>query len=448
MNKNNKKPAKAPVVENAQAEETNIATIIGGNKAFLKDFEGMDANHVVDCLTGLKEMVHDDPHAAEKFNMSNEQVQYFNEITLCGFATMIAIEVKSGRSPFAMAMSQHQIEAFNAVSQYTGITIDTKALPAPSQEGVVEVPSTTVKVEKKVAEAVAEEIAEAKKEIELDPTKFENDDDLFAAIKHILSTEKNAFSKFERSVALYRAYRKIQAGDDAEKSKKIDNMSYSEILDEIFDNIDRVPILLNGFGKALYSKVSQFANPVVAFCMLRESSRNKTTGIPAVDDSTIADIVKVLVKYCANQYIAENEAKIEATKADIEVLSKDKKKNAEGIKNLEARIETLQKNDQHYKDVIEFVQKPDSAFADSFLDDIEDKNSENYRAAREAFGFVTRAYYGADVAKNLNQAALKKNVQQYIGIITNLFLSPTQQIMSYKEAYVVELTENGGSEKN
>ena len=438
----NKKPAQAPVVEPAAAEEASVAHIVPAAGAFRKDFDGMDANHIVDCLTGLKEMVHDDPHAAQKFNMSEEQVQYFNELTMCGFATMIAIEVKSGHSPFAMGMKMHQIEAINAVSQYTGITIDVKALPAPTEESTVEVPSTAVKVEKEAATAIAKEVAEAKKEVELDPTKFASDDDFVKAVNHILSTEKNAFSKFERSVALYR-------GDDAEAIKKIDDMSYSQILEDIFERVDRIPILLNGFGKALYSKVSQFANPVVAFCMLRESSRNKTTGIPAVDDTTIAEIVKVLVKYCANQYIAENDAKIESAKADIEVLSKDKKKNAKGIEDIQNRITTLESNKKHYEDVIQYVYSPSSALADDFIDDYDNHESENYRAAREAYGFITRAYYGADKAKSLNQTALKQNVQQYIGVITNLFRSPNQQLMAYKEAYITELeTTEGGTEKN
>lgn len=441
------KPAQAPVVE-PEVIEAKPEQIVPAAGAFRKDFTGMDANHVVDCLTGLKEMVHDDPHAAEKFNMSEEQVQYFNELTMCGFATMLAIEIKSGVSPFAMGMRTKQIEAINAVSKYTGVTIDTKALPAPSKEEVVTVPSTAVKVEKEAAAAIAKEVAEAKKEVELDPTKFENEDDFIKAVNHILSTEKNAFSKFERSVLLYRSYYKIKAGEDKEAIEKINNMSYSEILDDIFERVDRIPILLNGFGKALYSKVSQFANPVVAFCMLRESSRNKTTGIPAVDDSTVADIVKVLVKYCANQYIAENDAKIETAKADIKVLSKDKDKNAKGIEDLKNRIKTLENNKQHFSDVINYVQSPSSNLADDFIDDYENKDSENYRAAREAFGFITRAYYGADAVKSLNQAALKQNVQQYIGVITNLFRSPNQQLMSYKEAYIVDLTVEGEPEKN
>lgn len=450
MSKNNKPktPPQAPVVEPEVVETAITQPIAPAAAGFRKDFDGMDANHIVDCLTGLKGMVHDDPKAAERYNMSAEQVHYFNEITMCGFATMLAIEVKAGNSPFAAGMSQHQIEAFNAVSQYTGITIDVKALPAPKDNGEVEVPSTAVKVEKPVAAAIAKEIAEGTKEVELDPTKFENDDDFLRAANHVLSTEKNAFMKFERVVALYRSYYKIQAGDDKEKSESIDNMSYSEILEDILTRVDRVPILLNGFGKALYNKVSQFGNPVIAFCMLRESSRNKTTGIPAVDDSTIASIVTVLVKYCANQYVAENDAKIETAKADIELLSKDKKANAEGIKNLEDRIKTLEANKAHYEDVIGFVLSPTGTFADEFIDDYENKDSENYRAAREAFGFVTRAYYGADKAKELNQTALKQNVQQYIGVITNLFRDPTQQLIAYKEAHIADLDATGESEKN
>ena len=447
-----KKNTKVPPAPAAQQEEIKDVTLRPAAATFHNDFVNdpnmLDNNHIVDCLKGMKEMVHDDPMAAQRYNLTEDQVNYFNEITLCGFATMLAIHVQSGKSEWAARMSTKQIEAFNAVSEYTGVSIDVKALPAPAKEtpNIVEVPATAVKVEKQTATEIKEELTEAKKQINLDPTKFENNDDFLKAVNHILQTKKNAFSKFERTVSLYRSYHKILAGDDEAKKQAIDDMSYGNILDEVFAEIDRVPVLLSGFGKALYNKASQFANPVVAFCMLRESSRNKTTGIPAVDDATIASIVKVLIKYCANKYIADYDAKIETAKADIEVLSKDKKKNANGIKDLEEKIKTYEHNKEHIADVIEFTYNPSSDVADSFINDYDDKGGENYKAAREIFGFIVRAFYDVDKAKTYNQTALKQNVQQYIGVIDNMFRGPGSQLMAYKEANIVDLEE--GTEKN
>ncbi|WP_173431827.1 hypothetical protein [Sharpea azabuensis] len=447
-------PEAAPGKENNQ--ENTVAKVMNSAN---KNYSGMNPDSQVIALERIGKMIHDNPRAKEQFNLTDEQVTNLNEFVLTGMTTALVIDIAAKKSAWAITMSQHQFDVVKRVANDLGVTFNTKLLAAPTGDGNVSVQlnSETVNIPEDVQKAAKQEVASAEASVELDPTKFENEEDLATALNHIIVSEKGAFAKFTRTSALLRSYRLLKAGENAEEKKKIEAKSVGELLSEVFEvistskTINNMPIILNGFGRYIYSEVSQAMSPVLAFVKLRDASKN-SAGVPSVDDDTLVGIVRTLVSYCANNSIKAEEAKIADRQKDLKVLSKDKKNNAEAIKGIEEKIATYKSNIEHFKDVIDVTHSPNSEFADDFLDDYDNPESETYRRARQAFKYITHSFYGDDFTKEANQSHIKKNVQQYIGLITNMFRSAANQFEQFSESKLIDLTakpeDNGGSEKN
>lgn len=411
------------------------------------NYAGMDINSTVTALERIGKMVYDNPNAKSQFNLTDEQVSAYNEFVLSGMTTALVVDIVAKKSKWSITMNEAQLEVVKRVASDIGVTFDTKCLPAPDENGnvVVEMNAETIKVSKETEEAAKREVAAAETAVNLDPTKFQNEEDLAKALDHIIVSEKGAFLKFTRTSSLLRAYKLLKAGDDKKEKETINAMSVGELLNEVFKilsnskSITHMPIIFGGFGKFIYRETSQAMSPVLAFIKLRDASKNQTTGEPSVDDNTLVGILRVLVDYCAKCEIKTQQDRIAEHEKNLAAVSKDKKKNAEAIKDIESRIAICKKNIEHFEDVIKVTYEPTSEFADNFLEDYSDINSENYRRARQAFKYVTQSFYGDDLTKEANQDHMRKNVQQHIGIITNLFRPAANQFDQFSSSRLIKI---------
>lgn len=416
--------------------------------------EGLDPNHQVDLMKMMHETFRMDPNAAERYHMSPESVAKINELTAIGQMVIFANEVEYGRNPFAIRMHVHQIETINSLMHDMGIGFNMNALPAPSAEGVIDVPSSAITVSKDAKKALKEEHETSEKKT-LNPKDIETEEQLIDSIKQIMITRPSVYDKIKESINFYQAYLKIQAAKAENKDEKlaeINNKSRAQLLNEIASIVGSCPLVLSGMGHFLYSTVAGTKSPVSAFCKLRDATKSKKTSMPAMTDEEIADYVTILIKWAANIKIAEFENRIETCNKDIEVLSKDKKKNAVAIESAEKKIEANKNNIEHVKEVLSYVTNPSYDVVDNFLDDYANRESEGYNAARKMFKCVTDTYYDDIVIEEMNQNTVKHNVQQYMGIITNLFHTPGETSVNYTEGNIVELQpisldENGGENK-
>lgn len=433
---NNNKPAQAaapaaPAAENANNVINNVQQMLNNSAS------GLDPNRQVDLLSMLNQRFFLDKDAAAHTGFSEESIMKINEITACGLVVVLAEEVASGNSNFAVRMRPTQLQAIVDVSKSMGIEINVAALPAPAENGDVTLIAPAVEVSEETKKKVKEEKALAEKKVELDPTKIENETQLIEALKQIMIKNPNLYQKIAESINFYRAYLGVQAHKSGKKedTERIKNMSTVDIFNEIADLVGHCPLVMSGVGNHLYTVTAGTKSPVAAFCALRNSARDRKTGVYAIDDATVADYVKIMIKWHINLQIANTEAIIENLKKDIALLSDDKEKNATGIADLEEKIATREKNIEHFNDVLGYVMNPSSEFVNNFLDNYiaHEKNE------MKVFKSVADSYYDDIEIKEMKQDGVRKNIHQYVGIITNLFRSGTDAIDGYSVANLVEL---------
>ena len=72
--------------------------------------QGLDANHQIDMLTGLRVMLHDDPDASHKYGIPENSINAINKVVVNGFMVAMIDEIQFGKSPFAMRMNVSQLE--------------------------------------------------------------------------------------------------------------------------------------------------------------------------------------------------------------------------------------------------------------------------------------------------------------------------------------------------
>lgn len=449
MGKNNKKPAVPPA---APATQKPAQSVADPNQAaltqhFLDNYSGLSPDAAVTAMERIAKLAHDDPKACEHLDITPEHQKFLNELVLAGMTAMIVVDIQARKSAWAVTMSKTQLDIVKKVALEIGAPFVENYLPttvatdATDGEEKVEVTMSpdTLNVSAETAKAAEEETTIAETAVEIDPTKFASEEDLKKALIYILTSEKGVFLKFSRTAELLRSYKLIHAENDEQK-KEINDMSYGDLLNEVFAIAGRMPLILSGFAKYLYRETSAALNPTLAFLKLRDASKNKT-GVPSVSDEALVGIARSLVTYCAEDGIAAETKKIEDIKKDIKVLEKDKKNNAKGIEDLRGKIAVCEANIEHFKDVIDSTHNPQDNIASTFMADFDDTSSDNNKLARKTYSFVIQSYYAKAVEDGAKRDDLKKNVQQMIGIITNMFRNPSDQISAYSTAHLIDLTQ-------
>lgn len=427
---------------------SNIAVIQLGDLdklAQARALAGLDPNHTVDLLKMMHDTFRLDPKAAEHIGVSAETIDKVNRITAIGQVAVLTNEIALAQTPFAIAMRVSQLEAIKEVAPLLGVTFDSKALPAPNAEGVVEVPSTAVKVSKEAAKAAAEERDAASRKVILDPTKIENEQQLKDSLLNILvkgNGSENFYDKVTTAINFYESYLGIQANksDDKEAAlAALKEKSRCDFLTEIANLLGKCPFSIGGMAKFMYENTERTKNPVVAFCTFRNASLNKKTGMPQTDDAVCADIVKVLIRWYANAEIQETRERIEGFNKDLETLKKDSKKNAKAIEQGNKKIEVANEHIAHVEEVVSYANVPSKDIIESFASDYADSSREGYKFARMMGAKIMESYYPGVKAKEMKQDNLIHNLAQYIGIIFNFFLPAMQKLVDYSEANITEL---------
>lgn len=399
---------------------------------------GLDPNHQVDLIKMMHETFRKDPDAASKYGMTQDAVDKINSITAVSQVALLANEIAFAQNPFAIRMRKNQLEAIREIAPLIGVEINDKLLPAPDKDGNVEVSSKAIKVSNATKKQLKKEndIIE-KSEPEMDVTKIDTPEKMKASLTYLFSQRQNVFSNIQKAVSLYSAWKKLNASksDDKDELDKVTAMSRIDILKEIIDIVVEAPIVIGGIGNFMYTSTAYSKSPISAFCHFRNTSIDRKTGVPAVEDQSIADITKVLIIWATKIKIEQNKKSIENVNKNIEILKRDETKNADAIKDQNEKLVTLNANFKHFDDIISYVTNPSSDVADNLLTNVSAKDAPSMKVYKS----ILDSYYPAIDLANVDANCLKHNVQQYAGIITNMFRDPGAKLLTYNESAISEL---------
>lgn len=460
MGKKNQQPQiEAPVVESKEEKKTPATKVdvlqVGDMEKLKQSYAkngGLDPNHRVDVLVGIKTYFKDDPNAAANIGVSQEVVNKINGIAAIGFVAALGDEVMMGQSGWAHKMRMTQIEAINEVNALTGISIDVKALPAPDENGEVLVEQKNIKMTKETKEQLKKEAQVASDEKAItDPTKIENEEQLKKALGFQLVNPAitRPIDKIVTAANFYRSYLSIQANKSDNKDaelEKIKKFTLAELLQDISQLVPPT-FVANGFGKYLYGLTSYNKNVVPAFCNFKRAATNRETGVCKLTDEEIAAVVRTLIVWAVSSQIAEAGKSIEDHNNNIKLLSKDEKANAKGIESEKKRIEECNNLISALKNIMGLVTEPDFDMADNFIAAYNKADNANHKVAHVLYKSIMETYYpGADIPElELDSALL--NVQQRIGIILNLFNSPLGKREEYSEENLIDISSSSEEKK-
>ena len=436
---------KAPVTDNTEKQEDTKQTIdVIDTKEFAKNINGssvgLDANHQVDLLKTMHETFRMDPHAAEKYKMSQDAVDKINRITAIGQVTILANEAMFAKTPFAITLKRTQLDAFKEIASEVGITIDQKALPKPEEnKEIVEIQSSAIKVEPETKKKLQKEhkILTETAPV-MDVTKFTSKEDLKKALVYLLSKRTEIFNNIQASIDLYLSYATLQANKSNNKDaelEKIKKLSRVDVLSKVADIVEEAPVVINGIGNFMLSITGATKTPVSAFCHFRNTAVNRQTGVSTVDDQFIADIAKVLMIWASKLRKKSFEKSINDINKNLEVLNTDKEKNIGAINEQKDKLETMKKNLEYVEATCGYINNPSVDVIENFIERYDNNDSLAYNI----FKSITDSYYSKIDIKAVRQDDLKKNVQEYAGIIVNMFRDPLAQLIAYNKSNLVEL---------
>lgn len=405
----------------------------------------MDHNHIMDMIRVQHETFRMDPKAAEHTGMSQESIDAINRINAIEQVALMASVATLDTTPFAIAMRAAQLPAITEAAAALGIVIDQKALPAPDAQGNVQLPSDAIKLSEEQKKTVKTEAQATAEPAEMDPTKIDSEEKLKKTLLTILvkgNGSENIYDKLSTAINFYEAYLGIQAGkaeNPDEARAELKKRTQVDFLSDIAHLLGKCTFTLSGIAKFMYEQTERTKSPVVAFCTLRDASLNKTTGMPRIDDQLVADIVKVLIRWYADTEIAVSKEVIAGFERDIEILRKDEAKNKKGIEDGLSRIENAKKHIENVENVVTYVNVPDRAVVDNFITSYSDNKSEGFKLARMMGSKIIHTYYGEVDLKTVKMDGMLHNLQQYAGIITNMFLPPLNKIADYSESKIAAL---------
>nr|DAQ57702.1 MAG TPA: hypothetical protein [Crassvirales sp.] len=427
----------APKVEEKKESRINVIDI-GSFTEITKQnsANGLSPDRQVDLLKMMHETFRTDPHAAEKYNMSNEAIDKINRISAIGQIAVLANEVTLSNNPFAIRMRVSTLEEIKEIAPMVGVNIVENLLPAPDAEGNVEVPSTAIEVSKETKEQIKKENeVQNKEEQSFDPTKIKTKDELKEALLFYLSKRDKIFENVQRAISFYGAYLKIQAKDNKEELELINQKSRVDLLKEISELLVNAPIVINGIGNFMYGVTSLSKSPVSAFCSFRNATFDKKTGKPAVDDQFVADVTSIFIIWSCNAKKLAAVKEIEEINKNLKVLKKDEKKNKVAIDEQNKRIEVQENAIKHFDEVISIAKSPSVDFVNNLMQGVADKDPMYIKA----FNSIVGSYYSDIELDTVKLDSLRKNVEQRAGIITNLFRDPLSQLVEYKGSNITKL---------
>lgn len=380
---------------------------------------GLDPNHQVDLIRMTHEYFKNSPDLIQKFDISQGVVDNMNHVNMIAIAAAWANEMTFSKTQFAGKLRTAVLPEMASALKELGIKAD-KILALPSSsDGTTTVTSKDVQIPKPVKDQMKAENKLQQEEIELDPTKIHNKTEVFKTVQYLLTNKGAVYSNIKAAVNFYRSWLLIQAKDDQAEKDRINARTVKDIILDIADFTNACPFVLKGVGGYLLRLTMTHNSIVPAFCIMRNTVRDKVIGKTTCDEQEIADICYAVVNWAANARISEK-------KKNIEVLSADKKRNKEAIDSVNADIKAIE-------DVISMLDNPNSDFADNVLDNLKSDDAIVVKHAQEAFGIIAKCYYpSTDLRKRYTNLA--DNVKQLAGIITNLFRDPMSPLSNFNIA--------------
>lgn len=398
----------------------------------------LDANHRVELMGLGVKMFHDDPTAPQRYG--EEFVNNMNEVLAVGIAGEIAHEAYYGKEGFAAAINKAALPALKAACEAIGAPLNEKLLPAPKQDGTIEVPAIAIKPSKETKETLKEEEKLRNEKPELDVKKIlesENPDAAhIAALKYlfIMQNGKGMIQTLSDAIEFEREYL-IAKSNSEDATKRIKGYDHARILDHICREIQPT-LIYRGIGRGLVEAYSTYGNLVGPFLIFRDAAVAKDGKSPYTD-AELANIVKVMIKWICTTEVA-NTTKV------INSLDKKNEKYKE-------TVATLNKSMQHYKDILEGIEIVSYEYADKFPEytdyEGDDKNLLNKKSiANKLAGRICKTYYGKALSKQ-SYKNLVHNIQQRVGVILNLFVDGSAINSNYAESNITELIEITAEEK-
>lgn len=416
---------KVEVLETAEIKKAKDISGLKKSSLILQQ-EGLDPNHRVDLMKMMHETFRMDPHAAEKYNMSQETINKINEITAIGQIAILSCEILYAKNPFALKMNAAELNTLIELGDSVGLNIDVKSLPKPDENGVVEVPSTSIKISDDTKQQIEHEKTVEYETPEMDVEKIYNDENAIAkAIEYIFTQNKQSVFKsvdnalqFIKNVRLHAA----KASNDNSEILKMESRTLSDWFNDI-TNLFKPTLLFNGIGRHMTTITSVKKNPVTAFLVLRNAAVDKSTGIMPYSEDYIAELTKMIITWVVN-------TKIESYEKSIKEL--DPKKN-------KSEIDTCNSNIDKNKKILEYLNNPSTNLADSIIENMKSDDENVKRDAIMICSKIRSAYYPNIDFKNNTYVNLNHNIQQYVGIIINMFKDPSERSEQYVMSNITEL---------
>lgn len=446
-NKNKKGGLKAAQVETVNTTiETTVEQVKTNNNATT-----MDRNHQVDMLKIMHETFHPthDPDAAAHTGFSQETVDKMNRLKALGIAVVFGQEVAFGNSDFAMILRKADLPELKEAMIEIGMKLDeTKLLVAFNSDNDVQIPSTAVEVSEETKEQLKKD-ADAVKATEgktYDPTKIKSEDELKEALTGILavSRDEKLIDSIYKAISFWMAYQKITANKSGDKARtqELNSMSNADIFQEVVKLTGRTGTLCYGLANHIFLQTACTGSPVSAWCCLYSSSINKETGICKHSNEELADIIKCLVKYEANNIHAKALATIEE---ENKLPEKDR---------VQSHIDTANKNIAYADKAMQAIVCAPSEFVANLKQNYLEKDN----SAHKTVICIKKAFYNnvpVDKMMTVKIDSLLDNCTQYAAMISNLFRDPGNLLeanlekvdhLEYKTAEEIS-AENAAAEK-
>ena len=419
-------PVQETVIETVAPEENkdvNVSQFTPKN-AIGSSRSALDANHKVDLLNLTHKFFKEDPDASRKYAV--DFLDAIDKILAAGIVSAIADEAAYGEGSFSMVLNHTMYPQLVVAAKEMGVTLPAAKSLEVKEDGTVQVDAKQVKLTKEVKEELKKEKEIIDEKPELDPVKVANMDEeaLRKALQYILITGpkttkvKDTLCSVVDFMRSYRMEMAKKAENASEAMLKYDDYTTGQWLDDAFSYV-KPTFLLHGIGRGFVSCTSLEKSPVSAFCILRRSM-TKDDGTVEWDDQSIADAVKSVTIFVANNCIEQEQKNLDA-------LDPKAKDYAEVSKNYKASI-------QHYKDCINYLSDT-GGICENLIQGLKDKNP----VLEKIYKRVRDCYYpkkSRDVFKNLDL-----NVVQRTGIILNMFKDPASRNLNYSESNLSELVQ-------
>ena len=380
-------------------------------------------------MKGLQTYFHDDPKTKAK--VGNETCEKMDEIIMIGYATVLAIEVETGTSQFATRMSAAQLEGIKKVMPLIGVKINQALLPPADAEGNVEVPSTAVEVSPEAKKKIKKE-KKAKENAITNPTKIETVEQLGDSLTAILcKTNTPPYERMRNAAEFLRSYQTITANklaDADEKKTKLAEVkakSISDLLEEMRTIIGECTFTSVGLSHYIYNSLVSEGNVVYPFTLFYRASRNKKTG-EALQDTTIAAIIKTLVNW-------ECDERIKKYTSDIE----RKKKYTKDAKVLANLIKPVEDNILYLTNIANLVNNPSFDDIDNLLENFNSEDAKKKANANKIVSCICDLWMPDvkydELSSNPEKDVILEKVKKRAGVIVNSFLNPLEHNIAYKE---------------